>query len=272
VALALAVWIMGFWVLKVIGGAYLVYLAVRYFRRRGADDARPPRLRIPGLSVFWSTVVAVELVDIVFSVDSIAATIALSDKLWILILGSCLGILAMRFAAQGFVALLARFPRLVPAAFTAVGLIGALLVLEIPADALGRSVPEPAGAAYATAEEYEREIGATAQRPLAVPRVIVLTLAAPAPPSLAIMRREQRRLAEASPLPAAERDALAEAHAREQHRLAHAAWNLRFRPLLDVESWVVSLIVVGIFLAGFSRRARPEEVARTRAKLQEGLH
>jgi YkoY family integral membrane protein len=268
VALALAVWIMGFWFLKVLGGAYLVFLAVRHFRRRGRVGSPAPRLRIPWFPVFWSTVVAVELVDIVFSVDSIAATIALSTKLWILVLGSSLGILAMRLAAQGFIGLLTRFPRLVSAAFTAVGVIGALLVLEIPVDALGLRAASPADAAYGTAEEYECVAHAAARRALDLPRVIVVNLAAPPPPSFEVMRREQLRRAEA--LPAGEREARAESAAREQHRLAYAAWTLHYRPLLDVESWLVSLTVIAMFIAGFSRRARPEEVARARERMQAG--
>ena len=109
IALILATWMMTQWYLKVAGGVYLLYMGVSHFLKKKPSDEEPETVKIRrwfGLSPFWSTVVAVELTDIVFSVDSIAAAVALSDKLWVLILGGLLGILAMRFAAQGFVKLL----------------------------------------------------------------------------------------------------------------------------------------------------------------------
>ena len=46
------------------------------------------------LSQFWSTVVAIELTDIVFSIDSILAAVGLSQKVWVAITGGVLGIIA----------------------------------------------------------------------------------------------------------------------------------------------------------------------------------
>ena len=37
--------------------------------------------------VFWATVVSVELMDIAFSVDSILAAFAISDQVWVLLMG-----------------------------------------------------------------------------------------------------------------------------------------------------------------------------------------
>lgn len=280
-ALILAVWIMSKWYLKVIGGAYLLYLAVSYFLKKkthgegeAEGQAHPPRWKIPGLSAFWSTVVAVELADIVFSVDSIAATIALSGKMWILITGSFLGILAIRFAAQGFVTLLAHFPRLEAAAFAAVGLVGALLMLEMPVDVMRKPVPAPATVSYATAEEYEKQVGSTGEHLVNIKHVVIINTRAPEAPSLEVMEREQvKRIAEKqATVPEADRLELAKAAAADEHRTASATWNLHHRPLFEMESWLVSLLVIALFSIGFTKRNTADVAAAKKAALKDSLH
>jgi YkoY family integral membrane protein len=82
-----------------------------------------------GLSPFWQAVVAVEFADIAFSVDSIAAALAFSDKLAVIFIGGALGILAMRFVAGWFLTLIQRFPILNKSAFLIVFVIGVKLFL-----------------------------------------------------------------------------------------------------------------------------------------------
>lgn len=238
-ALLLASWIMSKWYLKVAGGAYLVWMAVSHLRQhqqnvaaagRGEEPTEHVPKRMPWLTPFWSTVVAVELTDIVFSVDSIAAAVALSSKLWVLIAGGLLGILAMRFAAQGFVTLLQRFPNLEGAAFAAVGFIGLKLLLEIPVDVFGRERQFAAGTTYATAEQYVGAVAAQCPSTVHVNHVVTINLAA-----------------------APEPDARLITDARE-YRIAHSAWNLHLRPFFEIEGWLSSLIVALIFAGGFRRR------------------
>jgi YkoY family integral membrane protein len=184
-ALLAATWIVQQWYLKALGGAYLLWLAIAHFRHRhgaASDGAPPPPRSFLGMNAFWSTVVAVELTDLAFSVDSIAAAVALSDKLWVLLLGGMLCILMMRFAAQGFVKLLQRFPRLVAMAFAAVALVGLKLVIEFPLDVLGRQERFAADAHPATAAAYIAAADRLFPPLLAVPHVLeVRTTAAPAP-------------------------------------------------------------------------------------------
>lgn len=239
-ALCLAVWVITIWWIKVIGGLYLCWLAFDHFRRHGGGEApeAPRRVRlIAGLGAFWSTVVWVELTDIVFSIDSIAAAVALSKHLWVLILGGLLGILAMRFAAQGFVALLERFPRLEHCAFAAVAVIGLKLLLEFPVDVLGSSRPLPPDAAYSTALEYRRAVDRHAPPAWHIPQVLTVNLAAPEPP-----RRE--RFA-------------ADAAGGKEYAAAEAEWALHRRPFIEIEGWVSSLVVIAIFATGFLRRRAP---------------
>ncbi|HYE07837.1 MAG TPA: hypothetical protein VEL07_20135 [Planctomycetota bacterium] len=247
-ALALATWIMSRWYLKVLGGAYLVYLAFAHFTKHQDDQPSERAVRrFFGLGAFWSTVVAVEMTDIVFSVDSIAAAVALSDKLWVLILGGLLGILAMRFAAQGFVRLLELFPRLETAAFIAVAVIGMKLLLEFPLDVVGRTREFPPGTTYATSADYEHRLHTDLPATLHVPHVLSINLASAPPPDRAVM-------AAATPPDAAD-PAAREEKIDVEFRRAQSMWNLHYRPFIEIEGWASSLVVLLIFIGGFMRRA-----------------
>lgn len=73
--------------------------------------------------VFWATVISVEIMDLAFSVDSILAAFAVSEEVWILLLGGMLGILMMRTVAQLFLVLIDRVPELENTAFILIGII-----------------------------------------------------------------------------------------------------------------------------------------------------
>ena len=97
------------WV-KVSAGLYLVFLAVQHLFFSHEDPVTEERRlekKLPisrlTLSPFWSTVLSVELMDLMFSIDSIGVALAISDKQWILITGAVIGIIMMRFSAQVFI-------------------------------------------------------------------------------------------------------------------------------------------------------------------------
>lgn len=131
----IAVFIAGFllqWsIVKWAGGAYLIWLGVKgMFFSSGHNDAgfAGRFARWLGVSPFWQAVIAIELTDIVFSVDSITAAVAFSPKLAVVFLGGCAGILAMRFAAGVFGKLMERYTVLEKTAFLLVLIIGFKLV------------------------------------------------------------------------------------------------------------------------------------------------
>jgi YkoY family integral membrane protein len=264
IALFLAVWIMTVWWIKVLGGVYLFWLAVDYFRKHGSGHNQVREVkRVFGLGAFWSTVVWVELTDIVFSVDSIAAAVALSKKMWVLILGGLLGILAMRFAAQGFVVLLQRFPRLEGCAFAAVAVIGLKLLLEFPVDVLGSSRPLPAQATYATAQEYSAVVTAHVPSAFSIPHVMNVNLAAPPAPEPArfIPGAEAAAAREVPTLSGEARATWITEKADGEYAEARASWALHHRPFLEIEGWASSLVVLAIFLTGFRRPRRVSDAA-----------
>lgn len=126
-AVLLVSFLMKWWWLKFIGGAYLLYIAIKHWT--SGEDYNAPDTQWVNAS-FWRVIVVVELTDIAFSADSILAAMAVSNKAWVIIVGGILGIVAMRFAATQFVKLLDRFPRLEATAYHLVALIGTKLVID----------------------------------------------------------------------------------------------------------------------------------------------
>lgn len=117
-------WLIKFVWLKILGGFYLLYLAAKYFTSSGGDDA--PKSRV---STFWKTVLLVEIMDLVFSIDNVFAAVAFSKHIGLICVGVFIGILAMRFVAQGFVKLMEKFAFLESITFVVIALLGIKLVL-----------------------------------------------------------------------------------------------------------------------------------------------
>src|SRR5512144_3258868 len=84
-ALLFGLYLIGLGLVKLAGGLYLLYLPFRHFFGEHGDQDQgrvAPARRWLGMSPFWSTVVKVELTDIVFAVDSIVVAVAMSQKPW----------------------------------------------------------------------------------------------------------------------------------------------------------------------------------------------
>jgi YkoY family integral membrane protein len=166
IAVLTASFLLRFWFLKVFGGLYLLYLALKHllFPEPESVEGEMPRRRFG--SGFWATVINVELADIAFSIDSILAAVALARglpqhlqenqalTLGIVYLGGILGIITMRFVAGFFIILLDRFQGLASGAYWLVAWIGLKLVGSGLHDAFDprhyapdagwrRSIPDP---------------------------------------------------------------------------------------------------------------------------------
>jgi YkoY family integral membrane protein len=140
VSVFFASWLIDNWPLKLVGAAYLIYLSLNHFLSNKSEDveANLPFAGSPlfaatlgKLSPFWRVIVLVELTDIAFSVDSITAAVAFSDKAWVVIVGGILGIIAMRYVAELFIKLIEQYPRLETSAFVTVGFIGIKMFVEV---------------------------------------------------------------------------------------------------------------------------------------------
>ena len=125
---------------KLIGGAYLLYLPYTHFRgAQSAQARRTPPKAMPwlGMSAFWATVVKVELTDIVFAIDSILVAVAMSPKLWVILTGGILGIVMMRLVIGQLLTLVQRYPALVDGAFIIIAWVGIKLLVSATAPANG---------------------------------------------------------------------------------------------------------------------------------------
>jgi predicted tellurium resistance membrane protein TerC len=89
-----------------------------------------------GLNIFWQTVVAVEFLDMAFSIDNLLAVVSLTKNMIVIIVAVFLGILAMRFVAQKFSILMEKFPKLESTAFIVILLLGIKLIISGLADML----------------------------------------------------------------------------------------------------------------------------------------
>ena len=133
IAILLAVYLIRLGWVKLFGAGYLLYLVYRHFwgGEEGADRRTPPRAQpFLGLTAFWSTVVKVELTDIVFAIDSILVAVAMSPKTWVILTGGILGIVMMRMVIGQLLSLVERYPTLVDGAFVIIAWVGAKLLVE----------------------------------------------------------------------------------------------------------------------------------------------
>lgn len=143
ICLLLASWLIKIWWLKAVGGLYLLYLFLNYFRTKSTPTKEDDLLNknenifykytLGLLGTFWSTVALVEIMDLAFSIDNVFAAVAFTDNIYLIWIGVFIGILAMRFVAQAFVNLMEKYPFLETAAFTVIGVLGIKLLLSFPA-------------------------------------------------------------------------------------------------------------------------------------------
>ena len=121
------------WV-KLVGGRYLLCLLYQHFFRAGeASEGRrtPPQARAwLGFSRSGPPSVKVEMTDLVFAIDSILVAVAMSPKLWVILTGGILGIIAMRLVIGQLLALIERYPALVDGAFIIIAWVGIKLLIE----------------------------------------------------------------------------------------------------------------------------------------------
>lgn len=139
--------VVGMW-LKLIGGLYLLKLC--YTGLTPKDDS-PEEGNVDwlhkvltglGLSLFWVTVVEVEWLDIVFSLDNLVAVVGLvsnikgdihgiSKAMIICCIGVFLGIIMMRFVIQLVQKLMIKYPAIENSAYYVIGVIGLRMIASV---------------------------------------------------------------------------------------------------------------------------------------------
>ncbi len=133
--IGIGVYLVKFWFVKVIGATYLAWIVIQHFRSKAGNsqeeeedegkEFKQEGFLVKVFGTFWATVVSVEMMDIAFSVDSILAAFAISDQVWVLLIGGMLGILMMRTVAGVFLTLIEKIPELENTAFILIAIISA---------------------------------------------------------------------------------------------------------------------------------------------------
>ena len=131
--IGMGVYLINFWEIKVLGAGYLLFLTIQYFSKsRVKHTHRLVSNKKRHISLFWSVVMQIELMDIVFSIDSVLASLAISSNPVIVLIGGMIGILAMRGVAELIMKLMRIIPELEPMAYGLIALIAVKLFISIP--------------------------------------------------------------------------------------------------------------------------------------------
>ena len=128
-------WVLNFWPLQLAAALYLLGLCGRHLLQLNAPDDAADADLAPGGSKadtsLISIVVTLAVTDLAFSLDSVAAAVAVSDRLWLVMAGGVIGVIALRLTAGLFIRWLEVYRHLETAGFLAVGLVGMRLLLRL---------------------------------------------------------------------------------------------------------------------------------------------
>jgi YkoY family integral membrane protein len=137
--IAVARWVLDFWPLQLLASGYLLWLCISNLLPSGeaaaeAEADHPPE---PGSAHHDRSLLAVvgtlALTDLAFSFDSVAAAVAVSDNLLLVMAGGVIGVVALRLTSALFIRWLSVFRHLETAGYLAVGLVGVRLLIRLAA-------------------------------------------------------------------------------------------------------------------------------------------
>ncbi len=132
--IAAAQWVLQHLWVQLVAAAYLMWLVFDHFWQRNQaeiQDNRDEKVidRLPRSLV--KTVILLAFTDLAFSIDSVAAAVAVSDQLILIATAAMIGIVALRFTSGLFIRWLDEYPRLETAGFLAVGFVSIRLILHV---------------------------------------------------------------------------------------------------------------------------------------------
>lgn len=113
------------WIL-IIGGLYLIYLAVDHLYIKKSEDGHNLKYK----TTFAAVIMQIVFADAVFSIDNVVSAVGLSHNYYVVVSGVMVGIVSMLFVTTLVSAIIHKHPPLKKAAYVIVGLIGAVLLLE----------------------------------------------------------------------------------------------------------------------------------------------
>jgi len=144
-------WVLRFWPLQLMAAAYLLWLSGSHLLAGDqapeddsasgespavvAADGQVPAPGLPDASVqvrkLAAVVVTLGLTDLAFSLDSVAAAVAVTDRLVLVMAGGVIGVVALRLTAELFIRWLEVFRHLETSGYLAVALVGIRLLVRV---------------------------------------------------------------------------------------------------------------------------------------------
>ena len=150
-----AQWILNFWPLQLLAAGYLFWLCGSHLikvlaptpdepispadlRPLAELELGPDGISNPGPGALLgvtkglsSVVLTLALTDLAFSLDSVAAAVAVTDRLVLVMAGGVVGVVALRLTAELFIRWLEQYQHLETAGYLAVGFVGFRLLLRL---------------------------------------------------------------------------------------------------------------------------------------------
>lgn len=148
-------WVLNFWPLQLLAAAYLFWLCGSHLIKVLAPppdepispaDLRPlaelelgpdgisnpgPGALLEAAKGLSTVVLTLALTDLAFSLDSVAAAVAVTDRLVLVMAGGVVGVVALRLTAELFIRWLEQYQHLETAGYLAVGFVGFRLLLRL---------------------------------------------------------------------------------------------------------------------------------------------
>ena len=128
-------WVLQFWQFEVAGALYLLWLAYKYFSS-DTEASADHHHHGPRFATVWQAVPLIAMTDMAFSLDSVAAAVAVSKDIGIVLLGASIGIVALRFLAGLFIRWLGEFSHLEDAGYLTIILVAVRMLLRVIDDDL----------------------------------------------------------------------------------------------------------------------------------------
>ena len=129
--IVLAQWVLRHPPVQILAAAYLLWLFIDHLRTRSdaSDEDEPVEGGLSGSLA--RTVVLLAFTDLAFSIDSVAAAVAVSDQILLISTGAVIGIFALRFTSGLFIRWLDEFDRLERAGFLSVAFVALRLLIHV---------------------------------------------------------------------------------------------------------------------------------------------
>lgn len=137
-----AAWVIRFEAVRLLGGLYLIWLAVRHFQEQFEEPLDGEQaIPVTGSSDL-QLLALIAGTDLAFSIDSVSAAVAVCDNLFLVLIGGALGVAMLRFLAGWVIVWMQHYADLANAAYLTVLAVG----LRMLARSLVPALEPPQGA------------------------------------------------------------------------------------------------------------------------------